>query len=148
MFGGGGGDVLTALGAAADVLAAGGGAETLTAAGSSGNNSFFAGSGNDLLVGGGGASAMIAGPGDATLIGGSGYAIFGFVDGRGGGTDLISGFNPAFDEIDLVGYGSQAVASALGSAVVSGGSTVLTLTDSTRIIFAGVTNLNASSFLP
>ena len=146
-FGGGAGDVLTATGSASDLFAGGGaGAETLTGANSTGNNTFFAGFGNETLIGGAGNTALVAGAGTDLLAGGSGLTLFLFVAGRtAGASDTIAGFDPTHDFVKLAGY-SGSEASVVANAAVVGGSSVIALSDGTRITFAGVSTLNPTSF--
>lgn len=57
----------------------------------------------------------------------------------------IVGFNAA-SHVSLQGYAPDTVRSALGSATVAG-STAITLSDHTTILFQGVTNLTAAAFV-
>ena len=64
-----------------------------------------------------------------------------------GGLDVITGFRPGTDSIDLVGYASNAAASAIGSERSdSNGGTLLTLSDGTRIDLVGVAHPSQSVF--
>jgi Ca2+-binding RTX toxin-like protein len=145
-FGGGAGDVLSASGSASDLFAGGVGAETLTGAGSSGANTFFAGFGQQVLVGGSGNTALVAGAGADQMTGGSGLTLFLLVNGRtAGSADTISGFDPSHDFVKLAGY-SGTTASMLAAATVANGSATISLSDGTSVTFAGLTQLNASSF--
>ncbi len=128
------GDQLFATGSGSVVLAAGAGNETLSGAGGSPLGTALAAStGNDTLI---------AGAGNASMVGGSGADVFEFTKGQAGGFDTISGFT-ANDTLQLNGYG-QTADSLLNSAVVSGGSTTLTLNDGTTLLFAGTSDLNAT----
>ncbi len=148
LFGSSGSDLLFAGGANADLLIAGSGNETLSGLGSTGANVFYAGAGADLLGGEAGAETFIAGHGSSTVIGGTGSDLYGFINGFGGGSETVFGFNAAKgDHISLQGYGANAVQAALGSATVAGGSTTLTLSDHTSVTFIGVTGLNAANFV-
>ena len=147
IFGGGGGDQLFAAGSSGDVIAAGQGNETLSGLNSSGNDVFFGGSGNDIIGAGAGADTIFAGSGSATMIGGEGPDVFAFVNGQASGADLIYGFNAGQgDQVALQDYDASAVASAISTASLSGGNEAIHLPDGTNITFAGVTNLNGSSF--
>lgn len=155
IYGGAGNSTITAgnantvllNGAASNLVAAGAGNMTLVGGGSTGNNSVFGGSGVDQLAGGAGADFFRAGTGTATMTGGGGTNLFAFDHGSAGGSTVITDFHNAIDHLTLQGYGSNAVAAALGSATISGGSTFLALQDGTHITLAGVTNLTAASFV-
>jgi hypothetical protein len=79
------------------------------------------------------------------MTGGGGIDVFSFVSGQAGGQDVITDFSSQ-DFVNLVGYGSGEVANALNSAVVSGGSTTVQLSDATKITFLNFTNLNQNNF--
>jgi phospholipase/lecithinase/hemolysin len=149
LVGGGSGDELSATGAGNDTLIAAGGAETLNGTAGSGSNVFFGGSGADCIVGGTGGTVILAGSGNETLTGGSASNAYLFTAIAGTTrTDLITNFNPATSAIGLFGYGSEpaADAAALASATVAGGSTTVTLTDGTHIVFAGAPTLHSYNF--
>ena len=150
LFGGGNGDVLFARGSAQTVLVASTGNETLSGGASTGNNIFFTGTGSDVLGGGSGNDLFVVGAsGSSTIDGGAGADIINFTNRPTGSTAnvLINGFRPAEgDRIQLVGYGSGQVAAIVGTAPTNGGTSV-TLTDGTKITFAGVTNLSSSNFV-
>jgi serralysin len=147
LVGGGSGDQLVAANAGANVLIAGGGAETLTAAAAGiGANTFWAGSGNDLLVGGRGASTFVAGTGASTIVaagGGNALVVF---NGLAGGQVDVTGWTPSHDRLDLQGFAPGAAVQTLTSAVLDGGSTVVTLPDATRITFSGLTGFGIGWF--
>ena len=147
LFGGGNGDVLMARGFAVTTMVAGGGNETLTGASSSANNIFYAiasKGGNASLQGGNGADTFVVAGGNTTVNGGPGQDLIGIV-ASGGGNITITSFNAA-EKVTLVNYGANEAARALSTASV-GASTTLTLSDSTKVTFVGVTNLNSSSFV-
>ncbi len=147
IFGGKGSDALFAGGTQADLLIAGSGNETLSGLGSSGNNVFYAGAGDDLLGAGAGSETFIAGHGATTVIGGSGADLYGFINGLAGGSETIEGFDAAKgDRIALQGYAAGEAATDLANAQVSGGNTVLTLSDHTQVTFVGVTSLDIGTF--
>lgn len=133
-------------GSANDVVAASSGNVTLVGAGSAGNNLYVLGSGNDMLSEGSGSSTVFMGSGNASITSGSGFDFYEVVHGQAGGTDAISGFKVGTDLVQLTGYGAGEVQNDLAHAVVGGGSTLLTLSDGTRLDFVGVTNLTAHSF--
>ena len=139
------GNTVWLLGGANVVTSVNGGGAIAWGANSTGNNSFFAGSGPATLVGGIGNDSFTAGSGNATLDGGSGGAdVFNFTYGAAGGSDVLHNFGVSSDQIDLHGYGVSAAA-VLATETVSGGNTMLALSDGTHILVAGVTNLTASS---
>lgn len=145
--GGGDGDLLYAGGSKGDVLRAGAGNETLTGLLSSGKDKFYAGSGSDSLVAGSGADTLFAGTGSATMVAGTGADIFAFVKGQAGGADVIQNFGSApGQKVSLQGYGPNAVQQALQSQQLVGGSTVITLSDGTKVTFTGVTHLVSGNF--
>jgi len=122
------------------------GNETLNAAGSSTNNLIVGGSdshGNDRLIGGSGADTMIAGSASATMTGGAGnndFVFFSNFTAASGNTDIITDFTNN-DVVLLQGYGANQASTALASAVTSGGSLTLTLSDSTKITFLGLDSI-------
>ena len=89
------------------------------------------GSGNDTVVFGSGATKVS---------GGTGTELYTFINGQAGGTDVISNFKVGVDQVNLFGYGTAAVQQQ-----ASGGGTLLSLTDHTSILLAGVTQLSPNS---
>ncbi len=148
LFGGAGGTIDLFGASSGNVLAASAGNETLQGANGTGANVFFGGTGTSALVGGTGNDLFIAGKGASVITGGGGANTFEFVAGAtGGATDFISDFGASTaNRVLLSGYNST-TAAVLNTATVSGGSTTITLADSTKVQFVGVTNLTASSFL-
>ncbi|MGA7799863.1 MAG: calcium-binding protein [Gammaproteobacteria bacterium] len=130
------------LGAA---MAAGAGNETLNAGLSDTNNTLAGGSGADTLIGGSGNDVLWAGVGGDTMTGGAGSNAFNFVDHHAGSNYVITDFT-SNDVVNLIGYGANAATNALDSATTSGGSSVISLSDSTQITFLDVTKLNLSNF--
>ncbi len=145
LVGGGSGDVLTAANAASDALVAGAGNETLNAAGGSGAVAVFGGSGADQVVLGAGSDIFVAGGGSAAVAAGTGTDVFTFLAG-GAGSTTISGFVAGTDKVLLVGYAPGAAAAAMRGLTFSGGNSSVTLSDGTRITFAGVTALPGGTF--
>jgi len=106
-----------------------------------------AGQSTTVTLGSGNAQVTLAG--DDTLTFGSGSAVvtdqrpagmaelFRFVLGSGGGTDVIKGFRAGIDQLSFQGVGVQ-------SQTVSGGNTMLTLTDGTHVQLNGVVGLSFS----
>lgn len=152
LVGGGANDTLFATGAGNHVLQAGGAGGVLVGTGATGNNEFFAAAGGTAMFGGSGQDIFVAGAGNDSLSAGAGADQFDFTAGESGGVDLIFGFKPGVDQVNLFGYDSgdgSAGANALAQAAanVNGGSTYITLSDSTRIFFVGVTSLTPNSIV-
>ncbi len=143
-FGGTGADLIVA-GGGHDLVVAGSGAETINAG--TGQTAIFAGTGSDLIVGGDGSDYVQVGAGSATAFTGAGADLFAAVNGGGGGTELVVGFRVGTDQIALRSYAGSGTMAGITNSQVTGGSTVLTLADNTRITLQGVTNLGASSFV-
>ena len=106
---------------------------------------FFARAGT-AVTGGSAADIIIGGPGDSSVAGGAGADLFAFLNGRGGGTIVVTDFTAA-DHIGLYGFGATANADAYAGRSVAGGSTTLTLADNTHVVLSGFTSLNASAFV-
>lgn len=155
IVGGAGGDELVGGGSAGDLISAGASNETLvgsfaggadTLVGGTGGDLEVAGTGNDIMFGGSGPDTMLAGIGNDVMVAGSGPDLLVFSNGQAGGSDTIWNFAPGTDFVFLANYAPNIVQTALASAVTSGGSTTITLTDNTRITFGGITQLTASNF--
>ena len=124
----------------AATISAGAGNETLNAAGSSSPIDFVAGSGQTSIAAGSGNTTVFGGTGANSVTGGSAVDTFAFVNGQGGGSELISNFT-ASDNVVLLSFGTNQVANALATstATVVGGvaGTQITLGDSTKVTFVG-----------
>jgi len=146
LAGNGNGDQLYASNLGNETLAGGGGTEVLIG-GTAGTDIFDAGAG-DPLIGPEGSTAVVTfGIGDSTVQAGSGAELFQAVDERGGGFDVIYGFDPAKDMLLLTGYGAEP---AVANTVVAdqydiGGASWLKLSDNTIIAFVGLAHLNAGN---
>ncbi|MBP2295975.1 beta strand repeat-containing protein [Azospirillum rugosum] len=150
-----GGSNLVIGGSGNSTIAAAAGNNTLF--GGAGNTTIAGGSGNDLLIGatsktgnavlGGfaGNDTLVGGVGNDTLFGGTGNDIFVFSTVFGGGKHIIGDFTAGSDLIAVQGYGLTA-AQVAAKVTVTGGSSVIALSDGTQITVAGVTNLTASNF--
>lgn len=114
-----------------------GGAGNFAYSGSGGALDYTAGSGSAYIVAGSGAMDITFGSGATTLNLGTGPGDLVFVNGSGGGNDLINGYNAARDTATFQGFAGSAIASQSSS----GGSTHLTLTDGTHVTFQGVPSL-------
>ena len=155
IVGGANGDELVGGDSAGNLIVAGTGNETLvgsfvggadTLVGGTGSNLAVAGTGNDIMFGGSGPDTMLAGTGNDVMLAGSGPDVLVFSNGQAGGSDEIWNFTQGSDFVFLANYAPNVVQTALASAVTSGGSTTITLTDDTRITFGGITQLTASNF--
>lgn len=135
------------MGTAGDNLIAGAGAETLVGSGDGGNDIMFGGPGFDAMFAGTGNDTFVAATGGALMTAGPGKDLFIFVNGAVGSANTIFNFTQGQDYAAMFGYGANAVSNALGGAVVSGGSTTITLADNTRITFANITSLRSTDFL-
>jgi|GEM_PF-3474416 len=146
IFGGGAGDVLTAGPAAGNIILAGPGAETISGAGSWGSDAFYGGSGPNTFLCGSGTTSIQIGSGNTTITAGSGLSLFAFVQGHANNVTL-QGLNPALDYLSLQNFGTGEAATAIAGAQVSGGNSMLTLSDGTRITFSGFTDVGSLHFL-
>jgi Ca2+-binding RTX toxin-like protein len=139
------GGVMNLFGLTDNVLIAGAGSVTLNAGASSGANLLYAGTGSDCLIGGAGADTLVAGPAADTLVSGTGATVVDLVRSFAAlGTELVLGWTMS-DQLDLVGWGAPTAPGGLpahATLQVSDGSTLLSLSDGTRVIFAGVTNVS------
>ena len=145
LFGADGG-TMALSGSGANLVGVGSGAK-VDASMASGNNVFFGGSAASTILGGTGSDVFVVGSGATSLTGGAGAAnMFDFVASvTAGATDVISDFKSS-DKLAISGYKADAAADVLRSATVSGGSTTVTLSDQTKIVFQNYTNLNAGNF--
>ena len=155
VFGGGGGLSVSGSAAGADSII--GAAGALSVAGQGGNMLVVAGGSASSISTGNGASLVFTGPGQASVTGGAGSlevqlgsgradvsqgtggALFDVVKGAAGGADILRGFRPGTDKIQLFGYAPADIALAS-----SGGSTMVSLTDGTTIQVVGVADLGGS----
>jgi hypothetical protein len=122
-------------GAANDSLIAAGGNILLQGISSSGDNVFQAGSGPCTIYGGHGNDTFVGGAGTAIIIAGNGGSDFSFTNGLAGGSDTISNFDLAADQIVLNGYG------AYNDSLVNG-SEVISLSDGTLIQLNGIGSMS------
>ena len=134
----GGGNALIAAGSGSSLVMAGSGRDSVFT-GATGSATIFGAGGSTLVVEGRGTATFAAGSGSATVDGGSGADLVSIVDGHAGGSLTINDFKPGTDQVGLFGYAQGQLAQALASAVTAGGSTTLTLSDQTRLVFSGFT---------
>ena len=99
------------------------------------------GNGASLIFAGAGASTVTAAPGPcrwwsvtgkASITEGSGSATYDVVRGAAGGTDVLTGFKPNGDHINLYGYTASQI-----TVSTSGGSSLISLADGTKIQSSG-----------
>ncbi len=152
--GGSGGLVYSALGSNSSVAGGAGGTTVFGGAGgaidytgSSGSLLYAAGSGNETLNAAGSSTdnTLIAGNGSAMMTGGSGSDAFIFIASMtsgAGGTDVIADF-ASNDAVSLVGYGANAAADALNTAVSDSGGTTITLSDNTKVTFLNLSDASS-----
>ena len=93
----------------------------------------FSGSGPSTITGGSGSMQVLLGSGTATISEGAGRTVYDVVKGDAGGTDVLAGFRPDTDTIDLFGYKPSDI-----QVVTVAGSTLLALADGSRITLLGV----------
>ena len=135
------------IGSGAGLLLAGSGPETLNGGGSTQSLEMAGSSGNALMIDGSGDDTVFAGSGNNTIVGGSGHDLFAFVNGGSGGSDVIQNLSSS-DFVVLLGYGgASAIANAVASQQVLSGGVQVTLSDSTKITFTGISHVTASNFL-
>lgn len=119
----------------------------IVATGSSGSDLFVLGVGSNALYEGAGRTTTFLGSGVSDITGGGGADLYVSVNGQSGGVDLLRDFRIGTDLVQLSGYGANEVQNDLAHARVSGGSTIVTLSDNTSLDFVGVTGLSAHSFV-
>ncbi len=135
------------IGGAGPLSVAGQGGNMLVAAGGStssintgnGASLIFTATGAASVTGGTGPLQVQLGSGHADVTEGTGTALFDVVKGAAGGADILNGFRPGTDKIQLFGYAPTDV-----TVTSSGGSSLVSLTDGTTIQVAGVANLGGS----
>jgi Ca2+-binding RTX toxin-like protein len=131
----GGSGAATIFGSTGKLDFVGGSGKASVQGGSLGSNTFEAGSGNETLTGAS-ASSTLPHPDDS----------FTFIKGHTGGTDLIKNFVSG-DLVKLEGYGPHEIANALANVKYTPRGATITLSDNTKITFAGVTHLDPKAFM-
>lgn len=153
------GSVSTVGGTGSATVYAGSGSASI-AGGTNGSNQLFgsqsaapvtltAGGNNDLLVARGtGPTTLTAASGNETLQGGAGSDLFQVTLGRAAQV-TIQGFVPGqTDRVQILNGGSVSTAIAsISSGSASPAGSVVTLTDGTKITFAGYTSASSGNFL-
>jgi Ca2+-binding RTX toxin-like protein len=143
---GGEGNDLAYGGAGNDSIDGGDGNDRLF--GGNGNDRLIGGVGNDTLDGGTNNDTLDGGLGNDSLFGGSGRDVFVFIDG--GGNDTVTGFEVAFDRINLVGVAAlNSLADVQQAAFTIAGNTFIDLDGTSSITLLGITEaqLTASNFI-
>jgi Ca2+-binding RTX toxin-like protein len=144
------GDDSVGGGDGADILLGGRGADRLDGGtgddlvqGSWGADSIAGGQGNDRLRGGDGADRIEGGAGDDRIDGGAGADVIAAL--RGGGRDIVAGFQDGLDRIDLSGTGLGSFAALR----VSGGANAVIDygTGSLVLLGIGAAQIDASDFV-
>lgn len=130
IFAGTGSDVVHIYGSA--TVQGGSGAVTVYGKGS--GMSFIAGSGIAKVVEVSSGSQVQFGTGTTTVYGSAAASTYSFVNGQGGGTDIINMFTPGQDRLVFSGFAG----SPIESQTVSGGSLYVVLTDHTHLTLVGV----------
>ncbi len=134
----GGSGPLSVSGQGANMLVATGGNSSAISTGN-GASLIFAGAGSTSVTGGAGSLQLVLGAGQGAFTEGSGAAAFDVVKGAAGGADVINGFRPGTDQIQLYGYQPADL-----KVTSSGGSSLVSLADGTTIQVVGVSNLGSS----
>ena len=115
--------------------------------GGSGGMKFFGNTGSATVTGGSGANTLIDsggslnftdGTGATTINAGVSKELYTIINGQAGNTLDLYNFNPNNDKVHLQGYSGSGVASQQ----VVGGSTQIMLTDNTKIVLHGATQLS------
>ena len=146
-LGGGNGNATMVAGTGSSTLVGGSGNQEFVGA-ASGQATAFSGIGNSKIFTGGGtmtiilqntgatASTVVLQSGRATVSGAnSGTDIYDVINGSAGGHDLIVGFKPGQDIVNLYGYGAGAA-----HIVSNSGGAAITLPDGTAITFVGISH--------
>jgi subtilisin-like proprotein convertase family protein len=99
------------------------------------------------FVAGSGRSVAFSGSGQLDLYLGSGYDRLSIYEGNGG-DDILSGFLPGTDVIELYNYASGAAATALQNQTSDGASgTLLRFSDGTQVDLLGISHATSSFFV-
>jgi hypothetical protein len=97
---------------------------------------FAAGAGGSTVYGGAGQYQLTDGPGEDLLV---------LQDGSAGGYFSISGFAVGYDEVEIIGYETNAAYTAQQGATSDGrGGMLVQLSDGTRIDFVGLATIPSS----
>lgn len=158
IFGGSGALNVSGSTGGADVVIGGSGALGVTGHGSNilvvagsttssiniGNGASLVYSGQALttVTGGTGSMQLVLESGKATVNEGAGACVYDVVKGAAGGVDVLNGFKPGSDVIQLYGYHAADVQVSTGAV-----STLLSLADGTRIQLVGITDPGTSIHL-
>jgi VCBS repeat-containing protein len=152
LFGNGGDDMLMG-GSGNDSINGGTGNDSLD--GGTGNDMLVGGDGNDVLTGGTGNDVLLGDAGDDLFFGGTGSDVFtggagsdSFMAERGGGTDTITDFDTALDQI-VLSTGVSLTSARVGD-VNGDGTADLTLAfgGGHALVLLGVSNVTAIDIVP
>ena len=156
-LGGGQGNTTVVAGTGASTLVGGSGDQEFVGA-TSGHATIFSGVGNTTLFSGGEAltavlqnsgqaiDSIVLQSGDATIWGASGTNagtdVYDVISGTAGGQNMIFGFKPGQDVVNLYGYSAGAA-----HIVANSGGTAMTLPDGTAIAFVGISSSQVAESL-
>ena len=156
-LGGGQGNTTVVAGTGASTLVGGSGDQEFVGA-TSGHATIFSGVGNTTLFSGGEAltavlqnsgqaiDSIVLQSGDATIWGASGTNagtdVYDVINGTAGGQNMIFGFKPGQDVVNLYGYSAGAA-----HIVANSGGTAMTLPDGTAIAFVGISSSQVAESL-
>lgn len=137
-----------------DIVLAGRGADVVL--GGTGSDKLFGHRGNDVLRGESGGDFLFGGKGEDVIDGGAGndylnggYGMDTFVFAEGSGRDLVTGFRPGHDVIDVSGHGIESFAQLDDLISSRLGVTRIDFGDGDVVSLVGVSarNLDASDFI-
>ncbi len=130
----GGAGTLIANAAGSNMIVVGGAGPSAIATGT-GYGLIFQGRGGMQITSGGGPLQVVAGPGEAAIAAGAGGITLEIVNGHAGGLDVIGGFKPARDHIDLFGFTTADMHTH-----AQNGSLTISMSDGSRVTLLGVTD--------
>ncbi|AHJ66091.1 Peptidase S8 family protein [Granulibacter bethesdensis CGDNIH4] len=143
VFGGSGGSTIFSNGSH-DLIVMDQGASTLFGGQDA---AIFTNSANASIVGGTSSIAIGFGNGTSTAWSSGATDLFLFANGLAGGNVTINNFQIGKDFIQLSGYGSNGIQTALDNAAHSESGLSMTLSDNTRITLTGIDTLDSDSFM-
>lgn len=134
----GGAGALTFNGQGANLLIVAGSTTSNVHTGN-GASLIFGGVGSTTVSGGAGSMEITLGSGGVTASEGTGTSVYDVVKGAAGGTDVLTGFHPGRDKINLFGYQPSE-----HQVIKASGSTQINLSDGTKIQLVGVSDPGSS----
>lgn len=123
-----GGNMLVAASEDASIISVGSGAALV-----------FGSAGSTTVLGGSGYLQVVQGTGNMNITEGASLTVYDISKGASGGTDVISNFHAGIDQINLFGYTASQVQTSY-----SAGSTIISLSDGTKLQLLGVSNAGGS----